>query len=582
MKSSRTGGIPESPTQASAPMQQTIPPQTPQSQNAALPGPQPAYTPSQASASSPPKPTPTKSTLKALPTVRDHTTDQLGPGGDEYLPREIDESGEKKVMTNGQLCGNREYRCRTFLVPNRGDKLFMLATECARVLGYRDSYLLFNKNRSLFKIIANQTEKDDLVSQEILPFSYRSRQIAIVTARSMFRQFGSRVIVNGRRVRDDYWETKARKQGFTEADLAGEKRPGASKAREAAAAAEQSASLLGGPQGEIVYSNTPAQFGGAPHPQLIQQGMLGAASSGNLRMPALTMPDYPDTRRNDYSSILKTGPRQEITGPPYQDRTQPSPMPEIHAQAHHAAEFNRSVNQQREIRSDYMNNMWRRPHEQPNSGAISQQQPVTVGAADASVPTTRATQSPHATTSGLSQQHSAMVPSQSPLMMSQPPYSTPIQAQNPISSSSTMRGMAPISTQHHPKPTNVSPASSASMPQPGYGYQPSSQMWPPTPQTPQYGYTHAQQQQQQSPHPQQSSTSQLRHSSASGPVQPGGMPYSGMPGMAQQGYPAPSPYDHQTPRQYMSQGGSAGSPAVTQAWSGQQQQPQQWWTQQPQ
>ena len=35
----------------------------------------------------------------------------------------------------------------------------MLATECARVLGYRDSYLLFNKNRSLYKIIANQQEK---------------------------------------------------------------------------------------------------------------------------------------------------------------------------------------------------------------------------------------------------------------------------------------------------------------------------------------------------------------------------------------------------------------------------------------
>lgn len=258
-------------------MQQSIPPQTPQSQTAPLPGPQPTYTPSQASASSPPKPTPTKSTLKALPTVRDHTTDQLGPGQDEYLPREIDENGEKKVMPNGQLLGGREYRCRTFLVPNRGNKLFMLATECARVLGYRDSYLLFNKNRSLFKIIANQTEKDDLVSQEILPFSYRSRQIAIVTARSMFRQFGSRVITNGRRVRDDYWETKARKQGFTEADLAGEKRPGAAKAREAAQAAEQSASMqLGGPQGEIVYSNTPAQFSGAPHPQLIQPGMPNA------------------------------------------------------------------------------------------------------------------------------------------------------------------------------------------------------------------------------------------------------------------------------------------------------------------
>ena len=581
MKSTRPGAIPESPTQAPAPMQQSIPPQTPQSQNARLPGPQPGYTPSQASASSPPKPTPTKSTLKALPTVRDHTTDQLGPGGDEYLPRETDESGEKKVMPNGQLLGGREYRCRTFLVPNRGDKLFMLATECARVLGYRDSYLLFNKNRSLYKIIANQTEKDDLVSQEILPFSYRSRQIAIVTARSMFRQFGSRVIVNGRRVRDDYWETKARKQGFTEADLAGEKRPGASKAREAAAAAEQNASLLGGPQGEIVYSNSPAQFGGAPHPQLIQPGMLKASFSGDsYRMPRLTLPEYPDARRTDYSSILKTGPRQEITGPPYQDRTQPTAMPEIHAQAHHAAEFNRSVNQQREIRTDYMNNMWRRPHEQPVSAAMSQ--PVTVGTSDASISTSRATQSPHTTTAGLSQQHSGVVPSQSPqLMMTAPPYSNPIQAQNPISQSATMRGMAQVPSQQHSKPTSLSSGSTASMPQTaqGYGgYQPSNQMWPPTPQTPQYGYTHTQQP-QQSPHPQQSSTSQMRHSSSSGPVQSGAMPYSGMPGVTQ-GYAAPSPYDHQTPRQYMHQQ-STPSPAVTQAWSGQQQQPQQWWTQQP-
>lgn len=218
----------------------------------------PTYAPSQASVSWPPKSTPSKSTLKALPTIRDHTTDQLSPAGDEYLPREIDDAGEKKVMPNGALHGGREYRCRTFLVPNRGDKLFMLATECARVLGYRDSYLLFNKNRSLFKIIANQTEKDDLVNQEMLPFSYRSRQIAIVTARSMFRQFGSRMIVDGKRVRDDYWELKARKQGFTEADLAGERRPGASKARKAASAAalaERSASRFGGRQVEFHGDN---------------------------------------------------------------------------------------------------------------------------------------------------------------------------------------------------------------------------------------------------------------------------------------------------------------------------------------
>lgn len=524
------------------PMPQHIPPQTPQSQNAALPAQTPTYAPSQAS---PPKPTPTKSTLKALPTVRDHTTDQLGPGGDEYLPREVDEQGEKKVQPNGQLNGGREYRCRTFLVPNRGDKLFMLATECARVLGYRDSYLLFNKNRSLYKIIANQHEKDDLVAQEILPFSYRSRQIAIVTARSMFRQFGSRVIVNGRRVRDDYWETKARKQGFTEADLAGEKRPGASKAREAAAEANQSSGMLGGPHGEIVYSNTPAQFGGAPPSQLVQ-------------------PDYNDTRSRDYSGILKTGPRQEITGPAYQDRTAPSPISEIHAQAHHAAEFNRSVNDQRNLRNDYLQTIWRRPHEQPASASLSQP----VAPADSSVPTSRPAQSPHNTAAGIHQP--GIVPQQSPQMMmtSSAPYSQPQHAQNQVNQGS-MRG------------------SSGSMPQAPQNYSyPPNPMWPPTPQTPQHGYSAYTAQAQPPPHQQQQPqppAPQLRHSSsASGQVQQGSIPYSGMPGMGQ-GYAAPTQglYSaEQTPRQYSMHPQSGTAPPVSQSWS--QQTPAQWWSQQPQ
>jgi hypothetical protein len=159
---------------------------------------------------------------------------------------------------------------RFFFLPNRGDKLFMLATECVRALGYRDLYLLFNKNRSLRKTTTTQAEKEDLIHQEILPFSYHSRQIAIVTAKSMFCQLGSRMIVNGRRLRDDYWETKAKKQGFTEEDLAGKKRPGATKARDAAAVeASATASLTLGHHGDIVYSNNPGHFGVHPQPQAV-------------------------------------------------------------------------------------------------------------------------------------------------------------------------------------------------------------------------------------------------------------------------------------------------------------------------
>ncbi|KAK9417827.1 putative Chromatin remodelling complex Rsc7/Swp82 subunit-domain-containing protein [Seiridium unicorne] len=560
------------PTMAQPP---TLPPHTPQTQNVPLPA-QGAYTPAQAPQTSPPpKTTPTKTTLKALPTVRDHTTDQLGPGGDEYLPRETDEAGEKKVMGNGQLTGNREYRCRTFLVPNRGDKLFMLATECARVLGYRDSYLLFNKNRSLFKIIANQVEKDDLVAQEILPFSYRSRQIAIVTARSMFRQFGSRVIVNGRRVRDDYWEGKARKQGFTEADLAGEKRPGASKAREeaaAAAAANNPPPLVGGPHGEIVYANTPGQFGAPPQPQLVQPGMIGAPPGNSLRMPMITAPSTDlNDRRPDYN-FIKGGPRQEITGPAYQDRTQPSPLSEIHAQAHHAAEFNRSINSGREVRNDYMQNMWRRPHEQPSAPAVG---------GDSSLPTTRAGQSPHAAPANI--QQPSLVPNQSPqMMMTAPPYSQSIHSQQPISQA-PMRGMPQAPSQKQNRPPSLSgPAGSLA---PGaqtynYGQNP---MWnhPQTPQTPQHypGYTT---QPQQSPHPQQSPAPQLRHPSGTQQMQQGAMQYPGMPGMSSYGNPGQMYPPEQTPRQFMPQN-PAGSPAVTQGWSNQQTPAAgNWWANQPQ
>ncbi|KAK5987341.1 Chromatin structure-remodeling complex subunit rsc7 [Cladobotryum mycophilum] len=578
MKAARTSGsLSEAPGQAPGPAapQSNPPPQTPQSQSTTLPAQStPAYPapPTQM----PPKTTPTKSTLKALPTVRDHTTDQLNTTGDEYIPRETDEFGEKKVMSNGHLLGNRQYRCRTFLVPNRGDKLFMLATECARVLGYRDSYLLFNKNRSLYKIIASQAEKDDLVQQEILPFSYRSRQIAIVTARSMFRQFGSRVIENGRRVRDDYWETKARKQGFTEADPAGEKRPGAAKAREAAEAAQNNV-LLSGQHTEIVYNNTPGPYPGAPQPHLVQ-GMIGGPPGSTTRMPALTVgPDLSDNRPRDYGGIVKGGPRQEITGPPYQDQTRPAPIGEIHSQAHHAAEFNRSVNQQRDMRGDYLQGIWRRPHEQPASSNISQP----VASSETTIPTTRPSNSPHTTAAGISQP--GAVSSQSPqMMMTAPPYSQSINAQNTLGQA-PIRGMAPSPTQSSSKkPIPSLPGSTGSMNAgpTSYNYQQQNQaMWSQSPQAPQHNYN-SYTTQAQPPHPSQSPASHLRQPST-GQMQPnmqfpgmGSMQYSAGQGM----YSA-----DQTPRQYMPQT-APGAPSGSQAWSSQHPQPQQWWTpqQQPQ
>jgi hypothetical protein len=136
--------------------------------------------------------------------------------GDENAPVEIDHAGETKVTTTGYLGGGREYALKTFQVIGHGEKLFMLATEVARLTGYRDSYLFFLRNRTLRKVVTTQTEKEDLINQEVIPFSYRSRQISVVTARSVFIQFGHRVIQNGQRVRDDYYEDRARKDHHSE------------------------------------------------------------------------------------------------------------------------------------------------------------------------------------------------------------------------------------------------------------------------------------------------------------------------------------------------------------------------------
>lgn len=468
------------------------PMQTPQIKTESLPKSSPSHT-------SPHRSTPGSATkapvVKALPTVRDHTTDQLGAEGDEYIPREIDQDGETKVSKDGYPLEGRKYRCRTFQVPNRGEKLFMLATECARVLGYRDSYLLFNKNRSLFKIIANQQEKDNLIQQEILPYSYRSRQIAIVTARSMFRQFGARLIENGRRVRDDYWEAKARKQGFTEEDAAGEKRPGAAKAREAAAAEASSNALTSLPQGEIIYNSN----GLEGHPP----GLLPATLAP---LPMIHLPAE-DLRPGSYGNVIR--PRQEIAGPPYQDRTQSSSATEILSQASHAAEYNKQLGATRQHRSQYLDNYWKRPHEQPASQ-------VTQPEGDMTTVAPQHLQSPQAVAGSgqprMPQQDSMSHASSQMMPQSYPGFPN---QQNPMASpvSAMQQRAMPSASMHQGSPSMGMAPGQQHRQTPSYGGYPSNQMWqPPVPQPSplsqshpmsQYGQQQQAQQQQQHQQPQQ-------------------------------------------------------------------------------
>ncbi|KAF8542115.1 chromatin remodelling complex Rsc7/Swp82 subunit-domain-containing protein [Trichophaea hybrida] len=491
----------------------------------------------------PPKPTPPKpATVKALPTVRDHTTDQLTPEGDEYIPRETDDAGDKKVMPTGHLLGGREYRCRTFHVPNRGDKLFMLATECARVLGYRDSYLLFNKNRSLYKIIATQAEKDDLIQQELLPYSYRSRQIAIVTAKSMFRQFGSRVIVNGRRVRDDYWEMKARKQGFTEDDPAGEKRPGAAKQRAAAAseqaaqqqqqqqqqqqaAQQQQATQQQTQQGHStepsLYSHDSVQLEQQPQPQMVQPGLGGPAPVSLAPLPMIhVMPQEERTSKELYNVPR---PRHEIAGAPYQDRTSSMPMPQIMDQAHQTAEYNKTLTQGRTMRKQMYSDIYKKsppPQQQIASPPLAHHTPQ------------HAPQPQHA--------HPQMhppPPMMSPQQLSslnhqQQQHQQPQQQQlHPMNS---MMQHSPVRPTQGIKPEQLhNPAAGGYLPQGPY-FNPQSQPQPGHPQQPQPQHPQHRQMAPQSQHPQSMPSMHVQQH----------------PGHAQQ---QPQMYSPSTPQQFLQQ-----------------------------
>ena len=131
---------------------------------------------------------------------------------DEYALPE-DEEGETKITKNGDLLGGRQFVVRTFTVASRGETKYMLSTEAARAVGFRDSYLFFQYHPNLYKLIISQTERDDLIKQGVLPGSSRNRIIALVTARSVFREFGAKIIVDGKNITDDYYATKLRASG---------------------------------------------------------------------------------------------------------------------------------------------------------------------------------------------------------------------------------------------------------------------------------------------------------------------------------------------------------------------------------
>ncbi|KAL8874072.1 MAG: hypothetical protein Q9174_000543 [Haloplaca sp. 1 TL-2023] len=139
---------------------------------------------------------------------------------DDEIELPEDPEGELKVDKNGTLLGDREYKVRVFSISGKGDRLYMLSTEPARCIGFRDSYLFFQKHKTLWKIILTEEAKRDLINRALIPHSYKGRAIGVVTARSVFREFGARIVIGGRKVIDDYQTAAARANGDVEGELA--------------------------------------------------------------------------------------------------------------------------------------------------------------------------------------------------------------------------------------------------------------------------------------------------------------------------------------------------------------------------
>ncbi|KAI8991625.1 chromatin remodelling complex Rsc7/Swp82 subunit-domain-containing protein [Mycotypha africana] len=118
-----------------------------------------------------------------------------------------DEIGETKVDKFGRLQGGREYRVPTFTLPTRDDTLFMFSKDPAALLGFRDSFVFLKKNVKLQKVHIDNNEKGHLVDSNLLRSTFRTREISVVTARSVFKQFGHRIVKRGRKGRDDYYYT---------------------------------------------------------------------------------------------------------------------------------------------------------------------------------------------------------------------------------------------------------------------------------------------------------------------------------------------------------------------------------------
>ncbi|KZP15821.1 hypothetical protein FIBSPDRAFT_749593 [Athelia psychrophila] len=145
---------------------------------------------------------------------------------DEFVTEE-NEKGNTKIDQYGNLLGGRVYKAATFVLPTRHpNRVYMLAIDAARTSGFRDSLYYFRRNLLALKQNASQPEKEYLIEQGKLGSHLKTRSVTLITARSAFKLHGSKMLIDGRWVTDDYNEEKALEEctskGFTAGELVGD------------------------------------------------------------------------------------------------------------------------------------------------------------------------------------------------------------------------------------------------------------------------------------------------------------------------------------------------------------------------
>lgn len=98
----------------------------------------------------------------------------------------------------------------------------MLAIDAARTSGFRDSLYYFRRNPLAFKLNVTQPEKDYLIELGKLGSHLKTRSVTLITARSAYKLHGSKMVVDGRWVTDDYYEASAKEEAESKGAKSGE------------------------------------------------------------------------------------------------------------------------------------------------------------------------------------------------------------------------------------------------------------------------------------------------------------------------------------------------------------------------